>query len=66
MGHNSRVCAVLFDTKDADYAATVEFWSGALGRSYELSGKVASECQIHSASQMVRSKKIVPRPRFIR
>ena len=36
MGHKSRVCAVLFDTKDANYAATVEFWGGALGRAYEF------------------------------
>jgi hypothetical protein len=36
MGHRSRVCAVLFDPKDSDYAATVEFWGGVLGRSYEF------------------------------
>jgi len=39
MSHKSRVCAVLFDTKDADYAATAEFWAGALGRSYEFNAK---------------------------
>lgn len=36
MGHKSRVCAVLFDTKDVSYAATVKFWGGALGRSCEF------------------------------
>jgi Glyoxalase-like domain len=36
MGDKSRVCAVLFDTKDTDYAATVKFWGGALGGSYEF------------------------------
>jgi len=36
MGHKSRVCAVLFDTEDANYAATVEFWGGALGRAYDF------------------------------
>jgi len=32
MAHRSRVCSVLFDTGSDDYAATVEFWAGALGR----------------------------------
>ena len=32
MAHRSRVCAILFDTDAAAYAATVEFWSGALDR----------------------------------
>jgi len=32
MTHHSRLCAALVDVPDADYGATVEFWSGALGR----------------------------------
>ena len=32
MAHRSRICAVLFDTGDAAYAATAAFWGGALGR----------------------------------
>ena len=32
MAHHSRLCAALVDVPDADYAATTEFWSGALGK----------------------------------
>ena len=32
MAHHSRLCAALVDVPDADFAATKEFWSGALGR----------------------------------
>lgn len=35
MAHHSRLCAALVDVPDADFAATTEFWSGALGRAVD-------------------------------
>jgi len=36
MTHHSRLCAALVDVPDADFAPTVEFWSGALGKAVSV------------------------------